>query len=185
MTRETKAPSWARFWTGLIVGVVGGVVVGAGGFEAARLLKPDQWTNVVGEWHRLPDQAVAGALPQVFTVPAKPWDYGATTRALPSTVTAQPSIVRVDVSDVTGPVGLSLAKPDGSGLISKEKPLPAAETPVSVYFRADGSQPVAVLVRNFDGKGAAGSLTVRAIKYAPEARLPKRALEKIVAAGLY
>ena len=173
-----------RFSLNLLIGLVIGLLLGVGGAELWRRAHSDIWIEAGGEWHRLPSQAAAGSLPQTFAIPAKAWDYGATTRALPAPVTQTPAIVRVDVGEVSGPVGVSLAKPDGSALISKEKMATAGATPVSLYFRSPGSQPVAVLLRNAGVEGTAGSVTVRDVKYAPEASIPPRQLGKINKAGV-
>lgn len=174
----------ARFPLTLGVGLVLGVVVGVGAVEGFKRLQPDPWIEAGGDWVRLPAQTPAGPLPQTFTTPTKAWDYGASTRALSATVTEQPAIVRVEVEQVAGPVGLSLAKPDGSALISKEKQLPVGAARRSLYFRAAQGQPIAVLVRNYDAEGRAGAVTVRQVTYAPEAKLSRRLLGEINKAGI-
>ena len=173
-----------RLVLALAIGLLLGVGLGVGGVEFWRRAHSDIWIEAGGEWHRLPSQALAGPLPQIFTTPAKAWDYGATTRALPAPVTDNPAIVRVDVGEVSGSVGVSLAKPDGSALISKEKVLPVGAGPLSVYFRSVGGQPIAVLVRNAGVQGASGAVTVRDVRYAPEAAIPPRQLGKINKAGV-
>jgi hypothetical protein len=92
----------------------------------------------------------------------------------------------VSVEGVSGAVGVSLAKPDGSALISKEHALKPGPGRQELYFRADPANgPVAVLVRNYDAQGRTGAVTVRRVRYAPLARLSPSDLETVNKAGLY
>jgi hypothetical protein len=178
----------AGFVGGLLLGLVIGVVLaGAAGFVIAQrpAVAPDPWIPAGAPWLRLPSHALADPLPQTFAVPPVAYGYGATTRVLPPTVTAQPGILRVDLSDVSGTVGVSTARPDGSALVSTEQAVTAMEGKKSVYFWVTAAQgPIAVLLRNYAAQGGPGGATVQAVVYAPLSSLSKDQIAKINQAGV-
>ena len=127
----------------------------------------------------------AGPMPQTFAIPAKAWDYGAETAALEPIVTEQPGVVRVQLGEVRGAVGVSLARPDGSALVSKERPVTANDSGKAVYFRVTGREGlIAVLLRNYNAEGQVGSVAVNAIAYVPEEGLSRDQLSEINKGGV-
>lgn len=169
-----------------LVGFVAGLVVGVVATLAIERHEP-AWIDAGSQWMVLPGHTHIGPLPQTFTTPALAYDYGATTDALsPAATAAGPMLLKVQLGAVTGSVGLSLAKPDGSALVSKEHPLTAKDSGKTAYFRLTGSQgPVSLLVRNYADQGHAGSIEVKSATYAPEARLDAKAMGAINKAGVY
>lgn len=169
-----------------IVGFVAGLVVGVAATAVIDRHNP-AWIDAGSDWMVLPAHSRTGPLPQTFTTPATAYSYGATTDALtPAATAAGPMILKVQLGTVTGRVGLSLDKPDGSALVSKEHPLTAKDSGSTAYFHLSGVQgPVALLVRNYADQGHTGSLEVKAATYAPEARLDAKAMAAINRAGVY
>ena len=164
---------------GLVIGVAATLVVQG---TLGRLL----WIDAGSAWIRLPSQAVAAPLPQTFTTPAKAWDYGATTEPLAGSTQARPSLLRIEVARVSGPVGLSLAKPAGGPLVSRERLLMPGEAPRFLYFRVTAAQgPITILVRNYGGEGKAGSVEVRSVNYAVEKKLSDREMQAAIREGIY
>ncbi|CAN5121905.1 hypothetical protein BH09PSE2_BH09PSE2_08170 [soil metagenome] len=163
---------------GVVVGVVATLAVQA---SLGRLL----WIDAGSAWIRLPSQAVAGPLPQTFTTPAKAWDYGATTEPLAGSTQARPSILRIELAKVAGPVGLSLAKQAGGPLVSRERLVFPGDAQRFLYFRITAAQgPITILVRNYGGDGKAGSVEVRSVTYAVEKKLSDREMQAVIRAGL-
>jgi hypothetical protein len=157
-----------------------GLCLGYLTFKSATL-----WVDAGAKWQRLPAHADAGPLPQTFVVPGKAYDYGATTAPLDSAITQGGMLVRVTLGAVQGKVGLSLDKPDGSALVSTERVLTAADSGKTAYFRVSGHEgPIALLVRNYDAEGQVGEVTINAVAYAPEARLPAKDLSLVHQAGV-
>jgi hypothetical protein len=181
-TRAGRAPFLAGMVLGLIVGAL------AAGAATAWYLgrqASSRWIDAGTTWVLLPSQTRTPPLPQTFAIPAKAYDYGATTRALAATVTGQPTIVKVQLGAVTGSVGVSLDRPDGSALQSKEQPVTAKDSGKALYFRVTTRLgPVSLLVRNYAAEGQPGSVAVNAVSYSPEASLSKDQLGEINKAGL-
>ena len=164
---------------GLLVGLAIGYLVGRGGTTGST------WADAGAAWTRLPEQTALGAPPQTFTVPAQSYDYGGVTQPLSPAILDTPSIVRVDLKAETGRVGISLARPDGGKILSKEAVIAPALGKTSVYFRTGpGLAPAVLLLRNYDNTGAAGSVTVYKVQVAPEGQLGKGDLERINKAGV-
>jgi hypothetical protein len=186
MTAMQTGPARGRFVAGLVLGlVVGALAAGAGTAWYLGRQAADRWIDAGAMWVVLPSQAPAPPLPQTFAIPAKAYDYGATTRSLAATVTGQPSILKVQLGAVSGRVGVSLDRPDGSALVSKEQPVTAADSGKALYFRVVPRQgPVSLLVRNYAAEGQPGSVAVSAVTYAPEAGLSKDQLNEINKAGV-
>jgi hypothetical protein len=184
-TLETR-PAPGRFLTGLVLGlVIGAVAAGAGTAWYLGRQAANRWIDAGTMWVLLPGQTPAPPLPQTFSIPTKAYDYGASTKALAATVTAQPVFVRVQLGAVTGSVGVSLDRPDGSALLSKEQPVTAKDSGKALYFRIDpGLGPVSLLVRNYAAEGQPGSVAVNAVSYIPEAGLSKDQLSEINKGGV-
>lgn len=184
-TVRTGAPR-GRFLAGLVLGVViGAVAAGGGTIRYLGWRAAHSWIDAGTAWTLLPSQAPAPALPQTFAVPAKAYDYGAMTKALASTITEQPAILRVQLGAVSGSVGVSLARPDGSALVSKERPVSARDSGAALYFRVSPPPgPLSLLVRNYAAEGHPGSVAIAAVAYVPEAGLSKDQLSEINKAGL-
>jgi len=173
----------ASFWAGAATGLAAGLLVGGGGVAALQATRPDPWIAAGGDWYRLPAQAKANPLPQVFKTPGKGWDYGAATRGLSAAGTT-PGLVRVELAQVQGPIGVSLAKPDGSALISKEAKAPQGPGPFRMYFKAPGGQPVAVLLRNPGAEGQGGSVQVKSVSFVAQAKATPQVLAEANKAGV-
>jgi hypothetical protein len=143
-----------------------------------------RWIDAGVVWVRLPGQTEAGPLPQTFAIPAKAYDYGAETRALEPVVTERPGFLKVQLGEVRGQVGLSLARPDGSALLSPERPLGARHSGKAVYLRVTGREGlVGVLVRNYAAQGVPGAVTVTGVSYIAQEAASKAQLSEINAAG--
>jgi hypothetical protein len=175
-----------RFLAGLVLGLAIGAVAAAGGtawYFNHSLGK--SWIDAGAQWILLPGHTPAGPLPQTFAIPAKAWDYAAETEALEPTVTEQPGVLRIQLGDVSGSVGVSLARPDGSALVSKERAVTAGDSGKVVYFRITGREGlIAVLVRNYNAQGQAGSVAVAGVAYVPREGLSKAQLGEINRGGL-
>ena len=173
-------------WGGrLIAGLIGLVIGVVATLAIQPMLGRLLWIDAGAAWIRLPSQAVAGPLPQTFATPQKAWTYGATTEPLAGSVQARPSILRVEVARVSGPVGLSLVKPAGGPLVSRERLVPPGEAPRFLYFRVTASQgPICLLIRNYGGEGRPGSAEVRSVTYAVEKKLSDRDMQAIIRSGI-
>jgi hypothetical protein len=182
----TQTMARGRFLTGLLLGLVIGAVAAAGGTVwYINHASSKGWIDAGAMWILLPGHAPAGPMPQTFAIPAKAWDYGAETAALEPNVTEQPGVLRVQLGEVRGNVGVSLARPDGSALVSKERPVTAADSGKPVYFRVTGREGlIAVLVRNYNAEGQVGSVAVNTVAYIPEAGLSRDQLSEINKGGV-
>jgi hypothetical protein len=170
-----------------IVGFVAGIVVGVVAVTLINHRGTELWIDAGSQWMVLPSHTRIGPLPQTLTTPARAYDYGATTDALtPAVAEAGPMMLKVQLGAVTGNVGLSLDKPDGSALVSREHALNARDSGSVAYFHLSGSQgPVALLVRNYADQGHTGSVEVKSATYISEARLDAKAMSAINKAGVY
>jgi hypothetical protein len=171
-----------RYLVGFVAGLVVGVVATIGVMQHKIA-----WIDAGSIWMTLPSHAHTGPLPQTFTMPAKAYDYGAATDALsPATTAAGPMMLKVQLGTVSGNVGLSLATPDGSALVSREHALTSKDSGHTVYFRLPGSQgPVSLLARNYADEGHTGSIELKSATYAAEARLDSGTMGEINKAGVY
>jgi hypothetical protein len=89
-----------------------------------------------------------GALPQTFAIPASSYDFGGVAQPLNPAVTDTPAIVRVDLAAQTGRVGVSLARPDGGELVSREAVITPQQGKTTVYLHTvPGAGPVSLLLR--------------------------------------
>jgi hypothetical protein len=183
MITAAARPGRGRFSVGLAVGIViGAVLTGAATVAVHRYRDARQWIDAGAVWVRLPSQIEAGPMPQTFAIPAKAYDYGAETRALEPVVTEGPAFLRVQLGEVKGQVGLSLAKPDGSALISRERPLTAKDSGKTAYFHVTGREGlVAILVRNYAAEGRPGAVTIKGVAFIPQSAASKVQLGQISA----
>lgn len=170
----------------LVIGLVIGLIVGfALGHYVPVGKKADPWIDAGLTWELLPSHTAAGALPQVFGIPARAYDYGASSKPLGPLLVAQPSILRLAVEATAGHVGVVLTSPDGAKLLSGEKALTAKDGKTQVYFRVTPQTPPAIVVlRNYDDEGNTGSITVSGAAYAPQASLSASEMNAVSKAGV-
>jgi hypothetical protein len=92
----------------------------------------------------------------------------------------------VQLQAQAGRVGVSLARPDGGELVSREAVVTPQQGKTTVYLRTiPGAGPVALLLRAADNNGAGASATVSKVQSAPDASLGRGQMDKINRAGLY
>jgi len=170
-------------------GIVLGLIVGAAlGFVVASNVKPQaKWTDANGVFVRLPENtALGGALPQTLSLPGSSYDFGGVGEPLPPAIVEAGSIVKVEVQAVAGRVGVSLARPDGGELLSREAVVTPQQGKTSLYFRtAPGMGAVDVLLRSADNVAAGASATVSKVQSTREADIGQGEMSKISRAGLY
>ena len=124
------------------------------------------WRSLVWD-HELP----SNSLPLVFATPDLAWDYGAITRMLEPPA-AGALILRLTCRAEAGRVGVSLAKTNGSALLSVERPVTPEDGQVTLYFRLPaGLRPASFLVRNYDDPDRTGRLHVEAVEAVAEGAL--------------
>ena len=166
---------------GLSIGLGAGVLI-AGGIRA----RSAAWTDVTMAWVRLPEQTVAGGLPQTFSIPASSYDFGGIAEPLPASLTDVPGYIRVDLTAQTGRVGVALARPDGGELVSREAIVTPQQGKTSIYLHTvPGAGPVSLLLRSADNVSTGAAADVTRVQSAPEAGLDKGQLDKINKAGVY
>ncbi|MDB5458445.1 MAG: hypothetical protein JWO72_186 [Caulobacteraceae bacterium] len=184
IARPVMRPVTRAFLGGAVLGLLVGV--GAGFLLSANMLAKPAWTDVSTAWVRLPEQTVIGALPQTFSIPASSYDFGGVAQPLGATLTDTAGIIKVDLEALAGRVGVSLARPDGGELVSREAIVAPQQGKTSVYLHtAAGAGPVALLLRSADSNSAGASVTVSKVQAAPEASLGKGQMDKINRAGVY
>jgi hypothetical protein len=112
--------------------------------------------------------------------------YGGQSKPLPTSMVSQDVVIRIDIGEVQGDVGLSLVHPSGAPLVTHEQALKATDVNGPVFFRiSPANLPASVLFRNYgDASGKPGSITVSGVSYAPVKRLSKAQMDAIVQAGL-
>ena len=182
--RARTTPSARAFITGLVLGLIVGAAIGF--FLAGSVKLQPKWTDASASFMRLPEQASLGALPQTVTLPAATYDYGGVGAALPPAVVDAGSIVKVDVKAAAGRVGVSLGRPDGGELVSREAVVTPQQGKTSLYFRtAPGMGPVDVLLRSADNAAAGASATISKLQSARQADLGASEMNEINRAGVY
>ena len=182
--RAGLRPVTRAFLGGTVLGLVLGGVIG---FAVATGVKFEpKWADASGTFVRLPDQTQLGALPQTVSLPASTFDFGGVGEPLNQAVTDASSIVKVDVQAVAGRVGVSLARPDGGELVSREAVVTPAQGKTSIYFRTGpGMGPVSVLLRAADSTPAGASATVTKVQTAKQADINQGDMNRINQAGVY
>jgi hypothetical protein len=181
-------PRLGRTAQGFIAGAVLGLLVGvgAGVLISANMSSKPTWTDVAAPWVRLPEQTVIGSLPQTFSIPASTFDFGGVVEPLGAGLTDTAGFIRVDLTAQTGRVGVSLARPDGGELVSREAIVVPQQGKTSVYLRTvPGAGPIVLMLRSADKNSAGAAAVVTKVQSAPEASLDKGQIEKINRAGLY
>ena len=185
VTRPAVRPVTRAFIGGAVLGLLIGIGIGllvSVGFKA----NPPVWADASASWIRLPEQTVVGPLPQTFSIPASSYDFGGVAQPLSPSVTDTASVVRVDLSAQGGRVGVSLARPDGGEVVSREAVVSPQQGKATIYLHTmPGAGPVVLLLRAADNAPAGASAVVTKVQAAPEAGLSTDQMNKVRAAGLY
>jgi hypothetical protein len=182
--RMGMRPVTRAFLGGTVLGLVLGGVIG---FAVATGVKSGpKWADAGGTFVRLPEQTQLGPLPQTVILPAASYDFGGVGEPLNQAVTDNSAIVKVDLQAVAGRVGVSLAKPDGGELVSREAVVTPAQGKTTVYFRTGpGMGPLSVLLRSADNTPAGASATVTKVQTAKQADIGQGEMNRINQAGVY
>jgi hypothetical protein len=180
-TRLTPVPR--GFLGGLVLGLIVGLALG---FLLAGMVKTQpKWTDASVAFVRLPEQTALGALPQTVSLPASSFDFGGVGAPLNQTAVDTGSIVKVEVKAVTGRVGVSLARPVGGELVSKEAVVSPQQGRTTLYFRTGpGMGPVGVLLRSADDNPAGASAEISKVQTARQADLGESQMDAINRAGV-
>lgn len=188
MTDSASIPLSRRtglvFLGGAVVGLIAGVAIGilaAGGFGGGA-----KWQDAAGAWVMLPDQTALGAKPAILTLPAATFDFGGAAQPIDPAVADAGSIVKVEVEAKSGRVGLSLARPDGGELVSREAIVTPQQGKTVIYLRTTpGAGPVDLMLRSADQTPAGATAAVTRVRTAREADIGKGEMAKINKAGVY
>ena len=182
--RPGLRPVTRAFLGGTVLGLVLGGVIG---FAVATGVKFEpKWADAGGTFVRLPEQTQLGAAPQTVSLSAATYDFGGVGEPLNQAVTDNSAIVKVDLQAVAGRVGVSLARPDGGELVSREAVVTPAQGKTSVYFRTGpGMGPVSVLLRAADNTPAGASATITKVQTAKQADIGQSEMNRINQAGVY
>jgi hypothetical protein len=182
--RPGMSPVTRAFIGGAVIGLLVGI--GAGFLLSGTLKSQPSWADASGAWVRLPEQTSVGALPQTFVIPASSYDFGGVAQPLNPAITDTAAIVRVDLAAQAGRVGVSLARPDGGELVSREAVITPQQGKTTVYLHTiPGAGPVSLLLRSADNNGVGASARVTKVQSAPQASLSQAQMDKVNSAGLY
>lgn len=177
-------PAGLAFLGGAILGLVLGVAVGL--LAAHALGGASKWQDAAGTWVMLPEQTALGAKPAVLTLPAATYDFGGAGQPIDPAVIDAGSIVKVEVEAKSGSVGVSLARPDGGELVSREAVVTLQQGKTTVYLRTTPSAgPVDLMLRAADQTAAGASASVTKVQTVREADIGKGEMAKINKAGVY
>ncbi len=166
-TPRTGLPPVSR---GFVLGAVVGLVIGVGFAMAGGIKTKPSWTDASAAWMKLPEQTSMGVPPQTFAIPGSSYDFGGVAQPLNPTVTDTAAIIRIDLAAQAGRVGLSLARPDGGELVSREAVITPQQGETTVYLHTvPGSGPVTLLLRAADNNGAGVSAKVSKVQSATAA----------------
>jgi hypothetical protein len=180
--RGRLAPTTRAFIGGLVLGLIVGVALG---FLLAGIKPQAKWTDAGVAFVRLPEQAALGALPQTVNLPASSFDFGGVGAPLNQATIDAGSIVRVELKAVSGRVGVSLARPDGGELVSKEVVVTPQQGKTTLYFRTgQGMGPVDVLLRAADNTPAGASAEIDKVQTAKQADLGQGEMDKLNRQGV-
>jgi len=180
--RVRTTPTTRAFLGGLILGLIVGAAIA---FLLASTLKlQPKWSDAGVAFLRLPEQASLGPAPQTVTLPASTFDYGGVGAPLPQAAIDNASIVKVEVNATGGRVGVSLARPDGGELVSREAVVSPQQGKATLYFRtAPGMGPVVLLMRSADNANASASISK--VQTARQADIRQNEMDSINRAGVY
>lgn len=182
-SRARVAPVTRAFVGGLIAGLIVGLALGF--LLAGAIRTQAKWTDAGAAFVRLPEQTALGALPQTVNLPASSFDFGGVGAPLNQTAVDAGSIVKVELKAVAGRVGVSLARPDGGELVSKEAVVTPQQGQTSLYFRTGpGMGPVVVLLRAADNTPAGASAEIGKVQTARQADLGQGEMDKLNRAGI-
>ncbi len=181
--RARVAPVTRAFVGGLVLGLIVGVALG---FVLAGAIKTQpKWTDTGAAFVRLPEQTALGALPQTVNLPASSFDYGGVGASLNQATIDAGSIVKVEIKAVSGRVGVSLGRPDGGELVSKEAVISPQQGKTILYFRTGpGMGPVDVLLRSADNTPAGASAEISKVQAARQADLGQGEMDKLNRVGV-
>jgi hypothetical protein len=189
MTQPIARPAIRPVTRAFIGGCILGLLVGIGiGLLAAVSLKSQSpaWTDASAQWIKLPEQTVLGALPQTVTVPASSYDFGGAAQPLAPTVTGTPSVVRVDLKATNGRMGVSLGRPDGGEMVSREAVVSPSQGKTTVYLHTNpAAGPIVLLLRAVDNNGMGATAVVTKVQAAPDTSLSQGQMDRVRSAGLY
>lgn len=181
--RAGLAPATRAFLGGAVLGLIVGLALG---FLLAGAMKTQpRWADAGAALVRLPEQAALGALPQTVNLPASSFDFGGVGAPLnPATIDAG-SIVKVELKAVSGRVGVSLARPDGGELVSKEAVVTPQQGKTTLYFRTGpGMGPADLLLRSADNTPAGASVEISKVQTAKQADLGQGEMDKLNRLGV-
>jgi hypothetical protein len=181
--RARLAPVSRAFLGGLALGLIVGLALG---FILAGAVKTQpKWTDAGAAFVRLPEQTALGALPQTVNLPASSFDFGGVGAPLNQAAVDAGSIVKVEIKAASGRVGVSLARPDGGELVSKEAVVSPPQGKTTLYFRTGpGMGPVSVLLRSADNSPAGASAEISKVQTARQADLGQGEMDKLNRAGV-
>jgi hypothetical protein len=182
--RAQTTPATRAFLGGLALGLIVGAAIG---FLLAGALKlQPKWADASVAFVRLPEQSALGPLPQTVTLPAASYDYGGVGAALPPTVIDNASIVKIEVKATAGRVGVSLARPDGGELVSREAVVSPQQGKTTLYFRTGpGMGPVDVLLRSADNAPSGASAAISKIQIARQSDINPSEMDSLNRKGIY
>ena len=183
-SRARTSPAARALITGLVLGLIVGAALGF--FLAGSLKLQPKWTDAGAAFVRLPEQAALGPVPQSVTLPAASYDYGGVGAPLPQTAIDSASIVKVEIKATAGRVGVSLARPDGGELVSREAVVTPQQGKTTLYFRtAPGMGPVDVLLRSADATPAGAMADVSKVQTARQTDISPSQMDSINRQGVY
>lgn len=134
--------------------------------DGSRLLRLT-WRSLVKS------HLASGVAPLDVVTPALAYDYGAVTS--PVTFDSD-QIIELSLQASKGKIGVALVPPDGSSLISKEKPVTPADGAMKLQFPVSPSMgPVSILLRNYDDQGNTGAVRITEVRSRPAGAVAIRA----------
>jgi hypothetical protein len=164
---------------GLFVGLALGFIL-AGGVKTQP-----KWTDAAAAFVRLPEQAALGALPQTVNLPASSFDFGGVAAPMNQSTVDAGSIVKVDLKANSGRVGVSLARPDGGELVSREAVVTPQQGKTTLYFRTGpGMGPVSLLLRSADNNPAGASAEISKVQTARQSDLGQSQMDALNRTGI-
>ena len=182
--RSRTTPATRALLAGLVLGLIVGAAIGF--FAAGALKLQPKWADAGLTFLRLPEQTALGVAPQTVTLPAASYDYGGVGAALPPTVVDNASIVKVEVKATAGRVGVSLARPDGGQLVSREAVVSPQQGKTTLYFRTGpGMGPVDVLLRSADNTPSGASATISKVQTARQSDISANEMNSLNRTGIY